>query len=267
MIPRPHPTLVTRRVLVMERLEGFAFDDVDAIVGAGIDTHAIVRTGMIGFMEGAMIEGIFHGDLHGGNLFVLPDGRVALLDFGITGRMDDRQRRAFLRLMLGATMNDVRSQLRALAELGALPLDSDFERIIADLGLDGPGLDPTSAAPAEMIAEVQRIVKALMGYGARMPKELMLYVKNLVFLDGAIGALAPDLDIFAEITDISMYFARTHGERLFAEIGMDPDAFHIDLTGVKDSIGLDRSIDRFTYRDLAERRDLIRSRFEKRGVR
>ena len=267
VIPRPHPTLVTRRVLVMERLEGFAFDDVDAIVGAGIDTHAIVRTGMIGFMEGAMIEGIFHGDLHGGNLFVLPDGRVALLDFGITGRMDDRQRRAFLRLMLGATMNDVRSQLRALAELGALPLDSDFERIIADLGLDGPGLDPTSAAPAEMIAEVQRIVKALMGYGARMPKELMLYVKNLVFLDGAIGALAPDLDIFAEITDISMYFARTHGERLFAEIGMDPDAFHIDLTGVKDSIGLDRSIDRFTYRDLAERRDLIRSRFEKRGVR
>ena len=266
VIPRPHPTLVTRRVLVMERLDGFKFDDVAGIVGAGIDTHAIVRTGMIGFMEGAMIEGIFHGDLHGGNLFVLPDGRVALLDFGITGRMDDRQRGAFLRLMLGATMNDVRSQLRALAELGALPLDSDFERIIDDLGLDGPGLDPTSAAPDEMIAEVQRIVKALMGYGARMPKELMLYVKNLVFLDGAIGALAPDLDIFAEITDISMYFAQTHGERLFAEVGMSADAFRIDLTGVKDSIGLDRSVERFTYRDLAERRDLIRSRFEKRGV-
>ncbi len=180
--------------------------------------------------------------------------------------MDDRQRGAFLRLMLGATMNDVRSQLKALAELGALPLDSDFERIIADLGLDGPGLDPTTTAPDEMIAEVQRIVKALMGYGARMPKELMLYVKNLVFLDGAIGALAPDLDIFAEITQISMYFAQTHGERLFAEVGMSADAFRIDLTGVKNSIGLDRSVDRFTYRDLAERRDLIRSRFEKRGV-
>jgi ubiquinone biosynthesis protein len=50
-------------------------------------------------MEGAMIHGVFHGDLHGGNLFVLPDGRTALLDFGITGGSRAR-RLAFLRLML-----------------------------------------------------------------------------------------------------------------------------------------------------------------------
>jgi ubiquinone biosynthesis protein len=266
IIPRPHPTLVTRRVLVMERLSGFNFDDVDAIRNAGVDTHEIVRTGMIGFMEGAIIEGIFHGDLHGGNLFVLPDGKVALLDFGITGRMDERQRRAFLRLMLGATVNDVHMQIAALCDLGALPLDTDIDAVISDLGLGAPTIDPTTADPDEMIKEVQKIVKMLLGYGARMPKELMLYVKNLVFLDGAIARLAPDLDIFAEITQISMYFVQTHGEKLFAEAGFDPSAFEIDLTGVKDSIGLDRSTERFTYRDLQERRELIKSRFEKRGV-
>jgi ubiquinone biosynthesis protein len=266
IIPRPHPTLVTRRVLVMERLSGFNFDDVDTIRNAGVDTHEIVRTGMIGFMEGAIIEGIFHGDLHGGNLFVLPDGKVALLDFGITGRMDERQRRAFLRLMLGATVNDVHMQIAALCDLGALPLDTDIDAVISDLGLGAPTIDPTTADPDEMIKEVQKIVKMLLGYGARMPKELMLYVKNLVFLDGAIARLAPDLDIFAEITQISMYFVQTHGEKLFAEAGFDPSAFEIDLTGVKDSIGLDRSTERFTYRDLQERRELIKSRFEKRGV-
>ncbi len=266
IVPRPHPELVTRRVLVMERLSGFNFDDVVAMRDAGVDTHEVVRTGMIGFMEGAMIEGIFHGDLHGGNLFVLPDGTVALLDFGITGRMDEQQRRAFLRLMLGATVNDIHMQIAALCELGALPLDTDIDAVISDLGLGAPAIDPTTADPDEMIKEVQKIVKMLLGYGARMPKELMLYVKNLVFLDGAIARLAPDLDIFAEITQISMYFAQTHGERLFAEVGFDPTAFQIDLTGVKDSIGLDRSVDRFTYRDLQERRDLIRSRFEKRHV-
>ena len=69
---------------------------------AGVDTEAVVRTGMIGFMEGAMIHGIFHGDLHGGNLFVLPDGRTALLDFGITGRLAEPRRLAFLRLLDGA---------------------------------------------------------------------------------------------------------------------------------------------------------------------
>jgi len=266
IIPRPHPTLVTRRVLVMERLSGFNFDDVESMRDAGVDTHEVVRTGMIGFMEGAIIEGIFHGDLHGGNLFVLPDGKVALLDFGITGRMDERQRRAFLRLMLGATVNDVHMQISALCDLGALPSDTDIDAVIKDLGLDGPGIDPTSADPDAMIKEVQKIVKMLLGYGARMPKELMLYVKNLMFLDGAISRLAPDLDIFAEITQISMYFVQTHGEKLFAEVGFDPSAFEIDLTGVKDSIGLDRSVDRFTYRDLQERRELIKTRFEKRGV-
>lgn len=266
IIPRPHPTLVTRRVLVMERLSGFNFDDVESMRDAGVDTHEVVRTGMIGFMEGAIIEGIFHGDLHGGNLFVLPDGKVALLDFGITGRMDQRQRRAFLRLMLGATVNDVHMQISALCDLGALPSDTDIDAVIKDLGLDGPGIDPTTADPDEMIKEVQKIVKMLLGYGARMPKELMLYVKNLMFLDGAISRLAPDLDIFAEITQISMYFVQNHGEKLFAEAGFDPSAFEIDLTGVKDSIGLDRSTDRFTYRDLQERRELIKTRFEKRGV-
>ena len=107
VVPRPHPQLVTRRVLVMERLDGFKFDDVEAMHAAGIDTTAVVRTGMVAFMEGAMVHGIFHGDLHGGNLFVMADGRTALLDFGIVGRLTGARRLAFLRLMLGATTNDV----------------------------------------------------------------------------------------------------------------------------------------------------------------
>ncbi len=266
VIARPHPTLVTRRVLVMERLDGFNFDDVDSMLAAGVDTHAVIRTGMIGFMEGAMIEGIFHGDLHGGNLFVLPDGRVALLDFGITARLSEAKRRAFLRLMLGATTNDVRIQLGALRDLGALPLDTDLEVVIADLGLDGPPLDPTQLSPDEMIKEIQKVVKLLMGYGARLPKELMLYVKNLVFLDGAIARLAPDLDLFAEITSISMYFAQTHGEKLFADVGVNPATFQVDLTGLKDAVGVDASTNRLTYRELQERRELIKSRFDRRGV-
>ena len=266
IVPRPHPSLVSRRILVMERLYGFNFDDVDGMKAAGLDTEAIIRTGMIAFMEGAMIEGIFHGDLHGGNLFVLSDGRTALLDFGIVGRLSPARRVAFLRMLLGATTNDVKSQVEALRDLGALPLDVDVAQVITDLRLDQVAIDPTSLSGEDLVKEVQRIVQALLGYGASMPKELMLYVKNMVFPDGAISRLAPDLDIFAEITQISMYFVQTHGEKLFAEVGFDPSAFEIDLTGVKDSIGLDRSVDRFTYRDLQERRELIKSRFEKRGV-
>jgi ubiquinone biosynthesis protein len=266
VIPRPHPTLVTRRVLVMERLEGFKFDDVAGMQGAGVDTEAVVRTGMVGFMEGAMIHGIFHGDLHGGNLFVMPDGRTALLDFGITGRLSEPRRLAFLRLLMTATANDLPGQVAALRDLGALPPDTDIDAVIRDLGLDRPVVDPTTLSADELVQEIQQVIKALLGIGARMPKELMLFVKNLVFLDGAIATLAPDLDIIGEIGHVSMHFATVHGERLAGELGMAPgDGYELDLSGVKASFGLESSVEGITYRDLQARRELIRERLQKRG--
>ena len=76
VVPRPHPELVTRRVLVMERLHGYTISQSAEMRANGIDTEAVLRALLISFLEGAMIYGVFHGDLHAGNLFVLPDGRI-----------------------------------------------------------------------------------------------------------------------------------------------------------------------------------------------
>ncbi|NBU38207.1 MAG: AarF/ABC1/UbiB kinase family protein, partial [Actinobacteria bacterium] len=260
IVPRPHPKLVTRRVLVMQKLRGFNFDDVAGMRQAGIDTEAVIKTGMIAFMEGALIHGVFHGDLHGGNLFVLNDGRTALLDFGIVGRLSNKRRLAFMRLMLGATTNDLRGQVKALCDLGALPADTDIDAVIKDLGLDQPTIDPTSLSGEELVKEVQRIVKALLAYGAKLPKELMLYVKNMVFLDGAIARLAPDLDIIGELTNISMLFMQRHGVRLAQELGVNPDEIEIDMGSLKAGLGVDESVNSLTYRELQQRRDLINKR-------
>ena len=205
---------------------------------AGIDTEAVIRTGMIAFMEGAMIHGIFHGDLHGGNLFVLPDGRTALLDFGIVARLAEERRLAFLRLMLGATTNDVKGQMAALRDLGALPADTDLDAVIRDLGLDRPPIDPTTLTGEEMVHEIQRVVKALLGYGARLPKELMLYVKNMVFLDGAIARLGPDLDLLAEVAEHLDVFAAAprRADRHRARHGVEAGRASTS-TGVKAGFG------------------------------
>ena len=260
VVPRPHPQLATRRVLVMQRLRGFNFDDVVGMRAAGIDTEDVVRTAMVALMEGAMVYGVFHGDLHGGNLFVLADGRTALLDFGIVGRLTGERRLAFLRMMLSATTNDVRGQMAAMRDLGALPADTDLDAVIADLRLDQPTIDPTTLTGEELVGEVQRVVKALLGYGARMPKELMLYVKNMVFLDGAMARLAPDLDLIAEIAKISMLFAERHGERLGRELGIDHRAIEMNMDGVKAGFGVDANTDSLTYRELQARRELIQKR-------
>ena len=265
VVPRPHPELVTRRVLVMERIDGFNFDDLESYEEHGVDTHAVVRAGMIGFMEGALVHGIFHGDLHGGNIYVLPDGRTALLDFGITGRMSEAKRLAFVRLLISGMMNDALGQLAALRDLGALPADTDLKVVAQELGLLGDPVDPTTMTAEQLVGELQRVVKALLGYGARMPKELMLFVKNMVFLDGAIARLAPDLDLFAEISHIAAYFATTHGESLAAQVGMNPEDYEFDPDGMRAAFGVDDTVEAMTYQDLQARRELIRNRLRARG--
>ena len=94
----------------------------------------------------------------------------------------------------------------------------------------------------------------------------MLYVKNLVFLDGAIAMLAPDLDLLGEIASLSTHLAMTHGEQFAAELGVSAE-------GVRGrprrpsrpaSASSTTRVDTVTYRELQKRRDLIRRRLEHR---
>ncbi len=265
VVPRPHPRLVTRRVLVMEQLHGFAWGNAAGMRAAGIDTAAVLRSSLIAFLEGALLYGVFHGDLHGGNLMVQGDGTVALLDFGITGRLDERKRLAFLRLQMGATANNLEVQVAALRDLGALPADCDVEAVIRDLGLDRPALDPTTLTADEMVAELREVTKALLGYGARLPKELMLFVKDILFLNGSMATLAPDVDILGEILAVVTYFSEHHGDRIARDIGVDLLESPIDLDGYRAAMGFTEETDSITFRDLQERRELIRRRLEQRA--
>ncbi len=224
-----------------------------------------MTSGLIAFLEGALLHGVFHGDLHGGNLIVAPDGRTALLDFGITGRLDDARRLAFLRLLVSGAAGDVRTQLGALRDLGAFPRDTDLDAVIRDLGLDGPVKDPTRMSADELVAELRDLTTKLLAFGARAPKELMLFVKNLVFLESATSTLAPDLDILAEVTKVYLYFVQRHGPRIAVELGLDPATpANIDVDAVKASFGVAPETERLTYRDVKARRDLIRRRMARR---
>ena len=257
VVPRPHPTLVTRRVLVMERLDGYPWGDADALRAAGIDTVAVLTSALVAFLEGLVLFGVFHGDLHPGNLLVRPDGRVALLDFGITGRLDETKRRAFLRLVMTAAANDVRGQVAALRDLGAVRHDTDIDALVRDLGLDGPAVDPTTLSAEELTRQIREVTKALMGYGARIPKELMLFVKDLLFIDGAMATMAPDVDVLAQVATILGHLQQRHGERIAGELGLG--AVTVDMAGIRGSLGMGED-EVLTHRDIQERRRVGRER-------
>ncbi len=264
VIPRPHPTLITQRVLVMEELEGFSFEAVDAMRDAGVDTEAVVRTGMIGFMEGCML----HGDLPRGSPRRQPPGapRGTHRPAGLRhhrrgcGRRSDWPSSASWSPPRPTTSAPRSKPCGIWAHSHPTPTSTD---VIRELGLDQPLIDPITLSQDELMGEISRIVKALLAMGARMPKVLMLFVKNMVFLDGAIATLAPDLDIFAEIEKISLYFATHHGEAIAAQIGMNADDWELDMDGMRASMGIDPSVEELTYQDLTERRDQIRDKLRR----
>jgi ubiquinone biosynthesis protein len=261
VVPRPHPRLVTRRVIVMERLDGYAWDDVASMRAAGIETEKVLHAAIVSLLEGAMLYGVFHGDLHGGNLFVREDGRVALLDYGITGRLDEPSRIAFLRLVMGGTMNNVRIQVEALRDLGALAKDADVDQVILDLGLDAPPQDVVEMSAEELTRQLRELTKHLLSYGAKMPKELMLFVKDILFVDGAVATFAPDVDLLGEVMTIATYFAQRYGGRIAAEIGIDPRVTGVDLDGYRAAIGVSADTERISYRELQARREQVRKKF------
>jgi ubiquinone biosynthesis protein len=113
-----------------------------------------------------------------------------------------------------------------------------------------------------MMAELREVTKALLGYGARLPKELMLFVKNMLFLNGAMATMAPDVDILGEIVAIVTYFTQRHGDRIAREVGFEVTTDTIDLDGYRAAMGFTEDADAITFRDLQERRELIAKRLE-----
>lgn len=259
IVPRPHPELVSRRVLVMERLEGIAFHDVDAMRDAGIDTHELLFVGMLGFLEGAMVEGIFHGDLHAGNVLVTADGRYALVDFGITGRLDEAARRCFIRLLFNAARGDVKGQFRALADLGAFPPGTDIERFIKEVGADQQPVDVLEIAPEELQRQFQQVTKTLQVYGVKFPKDLMLFIKNFLYMDGAIARLAPDLNIIKEAERILLTLASKYADLVAELVGPASDLVVGGLTALGGTGIPEEQMD-LTWNRAQERREEVARR-------
>ena len=98
VVPHVHHELTSRRVLVMDYVDGVAIDDLSRIDRIGVDPRPLVRDLLRAWVLSALRTGAFHADIHAGNMLVLPDGRLAVLDWGILARLDDATRALVRRL-------------------------------------------------------------------------------------------------------------------------------------------------------------------------
>jgi predicted unusual protein kinase regulating ubiquinone biosynthesis (AarF/ABC1/UbiB family) len=105
VVPEPVPERCSRRILTMELLDGVPIDDLAAVEELGVDVQPIILGLIRAWFASALRHGVFHGDIHAGNLMILTDGRVGIIDWGIVGRLDAVTQRLF-RLMVAGSLGD-----------------------------------------------------------------------------------------------------------------------------------------------------------------
>ncbi|HEY8531118.1 MAG TPA: AarF/ABC1/UbiB kinase family protein [Limnochorda sp.] len=180
-----------RQVLVMERLRGLRITDVEALDRAGIDRKVLARRGAQIFMKMVLVDGFFHGDPHPGNLYVEPGNRLAVMDFGIVGRIDPETAEEVASLLHALVDQRPDQAVEALEALGALDPETDrlaLRRDLRDIIETHWGRTLQEMPVGETVAEVFRLVSR---HRLHLPRDLFLLAKVLVGVEGLGRQLDP----------------------------------------------------------------------------
>ena len=197
-VPRLHRSLCGEDILVMEMMEGLKISDAENLKAAGYDLKTLAVFGAEVVLEQIMTFGYFHGDPHHGNLLVQPGPRVALLDFGLVGRLNRSTRETLLDLTLAAARQNARGVAAALLKLVPVEPDApppDRERLEMELELFLEAHLGSRLKDLDMGRVLKDMLDIAVQHQLSPPSDLMLLVKALIQIEGLGGRLDPDFNI------------------------------------------------------------------------
>jgi predicted unusual protein kinase regulating ubiquinone biosynthesis (AarF/ABC1/UbiB family) len=211
-VPAVHWSLTTPRVLTMERIHGYKIDDLARLGSTGWDLGSALKRGVRAWMEGALEHGFFHGDVHAGNLMLDTDGNIVFLDFGICGTLDDKTR-DIVRSGLPALLvdKDFHAVAMAIYEMGAVLRPADLEESARDIA---EIVEPILGRPLSEISYGQvliDIVRIGTRYDVRLPRELVLVAKQMLYFERYAKLMAPDWAILNDPELIGFLFDTVRG--------------------------------------------------------
>jgi ubiquinone biosynthesis protein len=207
-VPAVHRQATTRRVITLERVVGTKVSDLAALDRAGIDRPALARR-VVDLVLGMVFEhGFFHADPHPGNLFVEPDGRIGLIDFGMVGRLAPDTRAVLGRLFVATAAADAPALATHLVALGTTTRPVDMARLTRDVAdllahvTAGP-LGEFRIGPL-LLAELALVRR----HRLRLPPDLALLVKTATMTESLAAELDP---AFLILPAFAPYAARLLG--------------------------------------------------------
>src|SRR6266508_2877278 len=182
---------------VFDKLDARPLDAAGPVIDTrGLDRQVLARALLGCLLRQIMLGGVFHADPHPGNILLLDDGRLALLDFGSVGRLDALLRSALQQFLLAIDRGDPAGLYDALLEVMVRPDDLDEQRLQRALGqFMARHLSPGAAPDVELFTDLFRL---LASYDLMVPPEVAAVFRALATLEATLAQLAPGFDIVAE---------------------------------------------------------------------
>lgn len=235
-IPHVYLDLSGPKVLVLEALEGIALSQPSALSQAGLNRDEVMRAGVRCYFKQVFVHGLFHGDLHAGNLFVMPDSTVGLIDFGIVGRLNARVRDAIANMFVALYTEDYERLAYEYVDLAPFNEQIDVDEFAKDLqDLLAPhfGLNLKSVNLGRLLMSTTVVAAK---HRLVLPSELMLFFKSIVTVEGMGRIIRSDFDLLPHALEFA-------DELVHAKL--DTDRFKEDALGFgRDSAILLRTLPR-----------------------
>jgi ubiquinone biosynthesis protein len=186
-----------RTVLTTERIAGIRVDDKDALVAAGHSIAALLRNAAGAFFKQVFRDGFFHADLHPGNMFVAADGALAVVDFGIMGRLDRQTRYYLADMLIGFLTGDYRRVAEVHFDAGYVPrrrsLDA-FTQACRSIGEPILGRPLHEISIARLLAQLFQVTRQ---FEMETQPQLLLLQKTMMLVEGVGRRLDPTVNIWS----------------------------------------------------------------------
>jgi ubiquinone biosynthesis protein len=196
-VPRVDWQRTGRTVLTTERIAGIRVDDRAALIAAGIPIDALLRNAAGGFFKQVFRDGFFHADLHPGNMFVDAEGALAVVDFGIMGRLDRQTRYYLADMLLGFLSGDYRRVAEVHFDAGYVPrrrsIDA-FTQACRSIGEPILGRPLNEISIARLLAQLFHVTEE---FEMETQPQLLLLQKTMVLVEGVGRRLDPNVNIWS----------------------------------------------------------------------
>ncbi|MBW2430392.1 MAG: AarF/ABC1/UbiB kinase family protein [Deltaproteobacteria bacterium] len=199
-IPKVHWDYTARSVLVMEHIDGIKMDQVDEIRDNDIDPKEVAMIGLRSFSRQLMEFGLFHADPHPGNTIVMYDGRVSLVDFGITGYLDEETMLQLANIFLGYAEHDYDMIMEALEDAGLISEAAvDLKNFRSDLKDISEPFYGRTLQTISVRDVYEQVMQLLVKYRIRLPRDLMLLLKTFIQTEALGKILGSDASLLEVI--------------------------------------------------------------------